>query len=490
MNIVLALGLCFISGCLAISSAWTHEAADRSERLMKLFLSVGFGLGIFSISFFVERLLGIVHIRATDLCLTTLLLGIYFWARSRRRSAHSIVSRLPDLRLPPWLQNFLMASSAISLLAAIYATVLRALVHPHGYGWDAFSIWNLHARFLFLGGMHWREGFSTLIPWSHPDYPLLVPAAIAHFWSYIGQGDPIVPSIISLAFTFATLGLLVSALATLRGVASAALAGIALASTPFFIEQGASQYADIPLSFFFLATVALLHLYQQRSAEIADGRPLGLLVLAGVAASFAAWTKNEGMLFLVAFLVCSILSASRWRQPPASGPLPLTSMRELAVLLLAIAPFLLLIAWFKHSIAPPGDLFANPETMIQKILSPARYWAILRWYAKQFLRFGNWVVPATALLIVLRFLIPSSGTRRRETARWSSVMTLALTLSGYFVIYVITPNDLFWHLRFSLNRLFLQVWPSALFLFFLFVGRRASLESQTEPNSPRNEANC
>jgi hypothetical protein len=329
-----------------------------------------------------------------------------------------------------------------------------------------------------------------LIPWSHPDYPLLISAAIAHVWSYIGQDDPIVPSIISLAFTFATLGLLVSSLATLRGVTSAAMAGIALASTPFFIEQGASQYADIPLSFFFLATVALLHLYQQRSAEIADGRPLGLLVLAGLAAGFAAWTKNEGVLFLVAFLVSQIISVSRWRRPPASGQLPLTSARELAVLLLAIAPFLLLIAWFKHSIAPPGDLFANPETMIQKILSPARYWAILRWYTRQFLRFGSWVVPATALLIALRLLIRSSGIRRRETARWSSVMTLALTLSGYFAIYVITPNDLYRHLRFSLNRLFLQVWPSALFLFFLFVGCQASIESQTEPNSPKNEANC
>ncbi len=484
MNIVLALGLGFATGYLTISSAWTDETSGRSERLMKLFLSAGFGFGIFSIAFFFERLLGIVHVLATDLCLTTMLLGMYLLARTRRKSANSIAFGLPDFGLPPWLDRFLAASFAISLLAAIYATVLRALVHPHGYGWDAFSIWNLHGRFLFLGGIHWREGFSALIPWSHPDYPLLVPAAIAHVWSYIGQSDPIVPSILSLVFTFATLGLLVSSLATLRGITSAALAGIALASTPFFNEQGASQYADIPLSFFFLATIALLHLCQQRAAENADGRPLGLLVLVGVAAGFAAWTKNEGLLFLVAFLVSQIASVVRWRRPRASGQLPLTSVRELAVLLLVIAPFLLLIAWFKHSIAPPGDLFASPETMIQKILSPARYWAILRWYAKQFLRFGSWVVPATALLIVLRLVIPSSsGIRRPDTARWSSVMTLALTLSGYFAIYVITPNDLYWHLRFSLNRLFLQVWPSGLFLFFLFVGRRASLESQTEPNS-------
>ena len=62
-------------------------------------------------------------------------------------------------------------------------------------------------------------------------------------------------------------------------------------------------------------------------------------------------------------------------------------------------------------------------------------------------------------------------------------LTLVLTLAGYFAIYIITPRDLYWHLRFSLNRLFLQIWPSAIFLFFLFC-RPLNISSpiQTEPN--------
>jgi len=40
---------------------------------------------------------------------------------------------------------------------------------------------------------------------------------------------------------------------------------------------------------------------------------------------------------------------------------------------------------------------------------------------------------------------------------------------GYFAVYLITPYDLVWHLSHSLGRLFLQVWPSALFLFFLAI---------------------
>jgi len=53
-------------------------------------------------------------------------------------------------------------------------------------------------------------------------------------------------------------------------------------------------------------------------------------------------------------------------------------------------------------------------------------------------------------------------------------------------VYVITPNDLYWHLRFSLNRLFLQLWPAAIFLFFLSLSRQPSSESQSESNSGAN----
>jgi hypothetical protein len=489
MNIVLALGLSFLSGYLGVSAAWPREKADQPEQWMRLFISAGFGIGIFSIAFFVERWLGIVHILPTDLCLTTLMLALYLVTRARRKSENPPVSKFADVKLPNWLHRLLMASFAISLLAALYATVLRALAHPHGDGWDAFAIWNLHARFLFLGATHWRDGFSALIPWSHPDYPLLVPAAIAHVWSYIGHDDPIVPAIVSLIFTFATLGLLVSSLGTLRGFTSAAMAGIALASTPFFIEQGAAQYADIPLSFFFLVSVVLLHWYQQRSAQIPDGRPTGLFVLAGAAVGFAAWTKNEGLLFLFAFLVSQIAFVA-WRRRPPTNESPLNSVRKIVIILLATAPFLLLILWFKHFLAPPGDLFSDSETMIHKILTPARYWAILRWYGKDFLRFGNWVVPTTVLFVAISLLSPSAGIRRQNTAFRSSVLTLTLTLSGYFAVYVITPNDLYWHLRFSLNRLFLQLWPAVIFLFFLSLSRQASSESRTEPDSGQKHANC
>jgi len=480
MTIALAVALCLASGYLVIALAWPHAKMNFCESLINLFLSAGFGIGVFSIIFFVARILGVTRILFLDLFVTAALLAAYLLLRTRARQSNSFTFATSDLGLRPWLHHVVTASFALSILAALYTSTLRALAHPHGDGWDAFAIWNLHARFLFLGGAgHWRDGFNALLPWSHPDYPLLVPAALAHFWNYLGHDAAAIPAIIGLVFTFITLGLLVSALALLRGLTAAMLAGIALASTPFFIEQGAAQYVDVPLSFFFLASMVLLNLDRQLDLGTPHRQQLGVLVLSGLAAAFAGWTKNEGLLFLFAFLVAQIEAALRRRRQFAVAELHDQSPTRLVALLFALAPALAVIVYFKHSIAPAGDLFSDAALMAHNILSPARYWAITQWFAKEFFRFGNWwIVPGTIALLLLYLGISGQSTRLRHPGLHSSLVTVGLTLAGYFAIYVITPYDIYWHLRFSLNRLFLQLWPTTLFLFFLFVARQRSRLSQ------------
>jgi hypothetical protein len=48
-----------------------------------------------------------------------------------------------------------------------------------------------------------------------------------------------------------------------------------------------------------------------------------------------------------------------------------------------------------------------------------------------------------------------------------AILVLALMLAGYVLVYVVTPLDLPWHLQWSLPRLILQLWPLAVFAFFL-----------------------
>ena len=108
-------------------------------------------------------------------------------------------------------------------------------------------------------------------------------------------------------FTFAAVGLLAAGVCRLRSRNQGLLAGAVLLGTKAFVMLGAAQYADVPLAFFILATVLLLGL-----DDAAEQSSPGLVLLAGFCAGLAAWTKNEGLLFLVVMLAARCLVA--WRQ--------------------------------------------------------------------------------------------------------------------------------------------------------------------------------
>src|SRR5262249_53316366 len=132
--------------------------------------------------------------------------------------------------------------------------------------------------------------------------------------------------------------------------------------------------------------------------------------------------------------------------------------------------------WYKY-LAPPSDLFSSTSSMLVKATTISRYGVVLQWYGKEFLRFGGWwVIPLTVGLLALFIVVGHHAPSEPSAAKCASIWTLGLTLAGYFAIYVMTPNELHWHLRFSLNRLFLAIWPSVLFLFFSSVSFRTALK--------------
>jgi len=466
MSLTLSVVVCLACGFFLVRLGWSRLGQSFSEHWLVGSLTVGFGLGIFSVVFFLSVVLQETRVIAVDVAALALLMAGFFWRRVPQVPS-AVGVRANDGIEPAWLRRLVIGAFVIALCAALYSGVMRTLAYPHGDGWDAFSIWNLHARFLFRGGSNWRDGFTTLLPWSHPDYPLLVPAAVAHFWTYLGYDSPLVPAAIGFLFTFSTAGVLFSSISILRGRTAALLGTTALLATPSFIELGTSQYADVPLSFFYLATIVLLCLHDDRAQDHVSPRAPGLLVLAGIATGFAAWTKNEGQLFLCAIVLARLCILARKRGRPHSR----ARTGAIFPLLIAIIPMLFLIAGFKHYIAPPGDLFSDLTTTLHKLLDPSRYWAITKWYFKGFFRFGRWwLIPGPVLLTGYYFAAgKEDDDATPQTGLRTSILALTITLAGYFIVYLITPYDIYWHLRFSLSRLFLQLWPSAIFVFFLLV---------------------
>jgi hypothetical protein len=272
-----------------IRAHWSFASNDRRDLYVQLPLAVGLGLGAASCSFFLWLVIfGAAGPVYPAMETAVFLIAAIFWlVRSIRTTIGGRPSPLLDESGSPYLRLAQVACIVGVPICGI-AFVLGALASPHGE-WDAWAIWNLRARFLFRAGAHWGEAFDPLMNWSHPDYPLLLPGAIARSWRFVGRESTIVPIVIENLFTFATAGLLAGSVAKLRGGAAGLLAGLVLLCSDYSLRHGAYQYADTPLAFFILATIVLT-IFHLRDPS----KPRAPIVLAGLCASCAAWTKNEG----------------------------------------------------------------------------------------------------------------------------------------------------------------------------------------------------
>jgi 4-amino-4-deoxy-L-arabinose transferase-like glycosyltransferase len=254
------------------------------------------------------------------------------------------------------------------------------------------------------------------------------------------------------------------------------LAGMVLLATPFFIRHATSLYADVPLAFFFLATVVCLALDDR-----AGGTTSRFAALAGLSAGLAMWTKNEGLLFTACVLAGLVASGPRTGWPD-------TRRRLLNVGAGLLLP-LLVVASFKLSLAPANDLLSTLgiDRTLGRISDPTRYATVVRAYGVQLLTFGANGLPGVVWpLAVFAGALGSEPMERRRPWARAIAIALGLLLAGHFMVFVSMADELARLLASSLERLILQLWPSALFLGFMVTrtleetgGRQATAASRS-----------
>ncbi len=454
-GLVVSLVASALIGLLSIGGAWWRPAGLARHRLFAGFLAVGIGLGLSSSLFFVWLSLGGAPgagFPVAELALLIVLASVVLYAGRARRArppdpgaSAAMPSHHPLLSLALWL----------SVGCTTMAFLVESATSPQG-GWDAWMTWNMHARAIFRGGEHWREVLTGLPAWSHPDYPLLVPGSVARIWAYVGQETALAPASVAILFTFATVGILYGSVSVLRSPTQGVLAALLLLGTKFFILHGASQYADIPLSFFFLTTLVLLALPEVWPED----RPR-LLVLAGVTAGLSAWTKNEGLLFLLAVLVGygGVIVRARGRH---------TALGDLRAFAIGLAPVLIMLVGFKIGLAPANDLLSDHgfRQTADRLLDGSRYLQVLVGFKQGFLEVGAKGLVGLLLLTysLCAGLAPAGPARLGAKA---AAIVMALMLAGYAAVLLTMPEPLLATNIRSINRLLLQLWPSILFAYFL-----------------------
>jgi type IV secretory pathway VirB2 component (pilin) len=378
----------------------------------------------------------------------------FWWFRIRRPVADCTPQ--PVQGGSPFRWNWALAlACVVGLVIAFSAMWALATANPDGQ-WDAWSIWNLRAKFM-SGPQTWKSAVSPLLESTHPDYPLLQSAFIGMVWNLTGDADAAVPLATALVFFAAVLGCLVAGLALLRGSSAGFLAGLITLTAASYSGQPPAQYADVPLSFFFLATLLLVALAH------ASGRRLALFA-AGLFASFAAWTKNEGVAFagivLLAYLIVN------WRARSFR-----TAAAEWTYLAAGMAPGFLLTVYLKFALAPATDpLFRQGfAEILTKVVTPARHLEVLKANLSEATAVAPWYAHPVLLLAILAVCLRFDI---REY-RWDAVFG-ALTLAALFAVYwavYLASTSLTWQLSTSLSRLHVQLWPPFLLVLFLILGR-------------------
>jgi hypothetical protein len=326
---------------------------------------------------------------------------------------------------------------ALALLAVLLLPWLGLPLH----GWDGRSIWFFHAKWLYYAGglaadAGWRQ---PELAFSHPDYPLLLPALAALAAHLAGYWNEHLPQ---LGLAWLALGPLLAAAAWGRTPVSTAilLLGLPALAGPD-LWQGQMDAHLALLVGVGLAWLARAHTTGRRGEAV-----LGWLLL-----TLPLSLKNEALLaLLLAIVVWGVAHGRRWRGPaPAQPPhrWPRAAWWPVAAALLPWAMWQV----YKALWGLRNDLVAGWPGLVARVVERVQDGATLGHLGAALaggLGYGT-VALGIALLVTLAM--------RRRPALPVLLTALAglLYAGGLGLVYLATPHDVAWQVQTSAARVLL-----------------------------------
>jgi hypothetical protein len=430
-----------LTGVLIVHLLWIGEN-NPIDLILKASLGIGVGLGLSSMLYFVYLIFfaGSPYFLYVELALFLIPLTMAYF--EYKKTAHVSSPKL----LVSHLQVVILAIAGLVFVSSFLGVVNYAVQRARG-DWDAWMIYNRTARFIYRNQETWQDAFSRdMGVIFHADYPPLLGLNVASRWDILSEETAFVPMFQGLLFSLASLGLCFGALARLS-IGQAGLGVILLGGVSFFLGQSGRQTADVPLAFYMLATIVFLFFsYREKHTT--------LMAFAGFTAGLAAWTKNEGMLFLFASTGILFI-AGLWKR----------SFKGLLLYFVGLLLPLALLFYFKLQLAPSSEFLSGGSSkLIQNLTDPLRHQMIFDSFKSYFLRGGGWNNVGISVILTVYFLLFYSRIQASRDAVFISLAILACQIMGYYVFYLISPYDLKWHLSYSLGRLFVHIYPSIVFV--------------------------
>jgi hypothetical protein len=329
-------------------------------------------------------------------------------------------------------------------------TIIHATLYPYG-GWDAWSCWNLKARFLFLGGTEWSNMFDPAMWRSNTAYPLLLPLINVWSWCFGNEPASIAPLINSCLITFLAAGLLYFSLDELNKLKHLNLLAPALILlNSFMLKLASSQYSDLLMGTFLLLTISSFLLYIR-------SKDPGTLQIAILAAGLMSFTKSEGLILaLVTIMMMGIAITMDSKDQKIFS-------QNIWKLLLTLAAAFLVTTIFQLFYAPNSHTFINGFVSIEKPAGIERLEAVFVFLGRELVSLkwnGLWLLAAAGVLV--------TGKRAFRNGLWTVPAIILAYLSIIFGFYwVNTFFDIAWWLSTTLNRILFALTPTIIFWLFL-----------------------
>jgi len=283
--------------------------------------------------------------------------------------------------------------------------------------WDARSIWFYHARRMFFDGALTKrlDGYAG----NHPGYPDLLPAVFASIARIGGVWNEFLPKLGLL------LGMLPPFIVLIARCKTTGTRLLMLGALLFVADrQLLNGYMDAPLALYVVAAIVLL----REAASRTSSDKLWAPIIAMLSAS--ACIKDEGA--VMAAILGVPLAVIVLRHSPS------TSRLVQFFLIVAVAAFPLIV-WKQHAYA---------AGLRSEFLLAPLYLARLRLASHESAVIVQAMWKYVSMPIGVFLLLAIIRRRIDPTVTWF-VASYACVL---FTVYLVTPNDLRWHLATSVDR--------------------------------------
>lgn len=448
MNLTTAviLSLLTIGGALIVK-----RIVPRVGKLEALAAGFPLGVGILTWLLFLLSILGVPLHRGTIWAVVLLLALVPLWL-ARPRPSREILRRSLSLR---WLDRQLRKNpESLGLLLPVVllggAALFTSLAFSYG-SWDAAAIWAAKGygisveRSIYAAELWGAHGLA---------YPLNLPLLISIFKTITGDLLPESKLIYPLFLASSLLGLGSHAMRRVGSKWLVVAGTVLLGTTPMVFLHGTIGYANLAFSTY----LALGAVWGIEALHVGRG---GAYVLSGALLGLAAWTRPEGIGYVVLILVVSSLAGYvcrggkpellKWLSPVGTllAPWLWVSFSSMSSSHLggAIRGFL---PAFLSGQLNLWELYLVPRLFLDRALDPLQ-WGIL------------FPVLAPVLLISLPNLNPRVYPERFALACATALMVL-VPVGLFYVRSYTRPSDFYQLLNRSFDRAFL---PATLMLVYL-----------------------